>query len=62
MGADPAKRAIDQCDLTMKVYLRFVVCKDLRASHRWPNIAPMLNLPDKGGFSVGPKPVADLRP
>jgi hypothetical protein len=26
------------------VYLRFVVCKELRASHRWPNIAQMLNL------------------
>jgi hypothetical protein len=27
-------------------YLHFVVCKELRASHRWPKIAKMLNLPE----------------
>ena len=26
-------------------YLRFVVCKDLRASAHWPAIAHMINLP-----------------
>jgi serine/threonine-protein kinase len=49
LGADWAEKAIDQRDLAMMVYLRFVVCKDLRASHRWPKIARMLNLPDKAG-------------
>jgi hypothetical protein len=27
-------------------YLRFVVSKGLRASHRWPKIAKMINLPE----------------
>jgi hypothetical protein len=27
-------------------YLRFVVCKQLRASARWPKIAKMINLPE----------------
>jgi len=29
----------------MMYYLRFVVCKGLRASHRWPKIAKLINLP-----------------
>jgi hypothetical protein len=29
----------------MMIYLRFVVCKELRASRRWPKIAEMINLP-----------------
>ncbi len=47
LGADWVEKAIDQRDLAMMIYVRFVVCKDLRASHRWPKIARMLNLPDK---------------
>ena len=38
------ERAIEERDQSMMVYLRFVVCKELRASHRWPKIAKMLNL------------------
>ena len=30
----------------MMYYLRFVICKPLRASHRWPAIAKMVNLPN----------------
>jgi hypothetical protein len=38
--------AIKEHDLSMRmIYLRFVVCKGLRASHRWPKIARTLNLP-----------------
>jgi tetratricopeptide (TPR) repeat protein len=44
-GADWVEKAIEQRDLSMMIYLRFVVCKELRASHRWPKIAKMLNLP-----------------
>ena len=44
-GADWVERAIEQRDSSMMLYLRFVVCKGLRASHRWPNIAKMINLP-----------------
>ncbi len=44
-GADWAEKAINEHDLSMMIYLRFVVCKGLRASHRWPKIAKMLNLP-----------------
>jgi len=43
-GADWVERAIEERDQSMMVYLRFVVCKQLRASHRWPKIAQMLNL------------------
>ena len=43
-GADWVERAIEERDQSMMVYLRFVVCKELRASHRWPKIAKMLNL------------------
>jgi hypothetical protein len=38
-GADWVERAIEERDPSMMVYLRFVVCKALRASHRWPKIA-----------------------
>jgi hypothetical protein len=44
-GADWAEKAIEERDLSIMIYLRFVVCKALRASHRWPKIASMLNLP-----------------
>ncbi len=44
-GADWAEKAIKERDLSMMIYLRFAVCKGLRASHRWPKIANMLNLP-----------------
>ena len=43
-GADWVERAIEQRDQSMMVYLRFAVCKELRASQRWPKIAKMLNL------------------
>ena len=45
-GADWAERAIKEGDLAMRtVYIRFVACKQLRASNRWPKIAKMINLP-----------------
>jgi len=44
-GSDWAEKAIVQRDASMMVYLRFVVCRSLRASHRWPTIAKMVNLP-----------------
>jgi len=43
-GADWAEKAIEQRDPSMMFYLRFVVCKKLRASHRWSGIAKMVNL------------------
>ena len=46
-GADWAEKAIDQRDLSISIYLRFVVSKSLRASPRWPKIAKKLNLEDK---------------
>ena len=42
---DWAEKAIDQRDLSMMFYLRFMVSKGLRPSPRWPKIAEMLNLP-----------------
>jgi len=44
-GADWAEKAIEQHDSSMMLYLRFVVSKRLRASHRWPKIARMMRLP-----------------
>ncbi|MGA7752107.1 MAG: protein kinase [Candidatus Sulfotelmatobacter sp.] len=44
-GADWVEKAIEQRDASMIFYLRFVVCKGLRASHRWPKIARRINLP-----------------
>jgi TolB-like protein/Tfp pilus assembly protein PilF len=44
-GADWAEKAIREQDLSMMMYLRFAVCKELRSSLRWPKIARMLNLP-----------------
>jgi len=44
-GADWVEKAIEQRDASMMVYLRFVVCKGLRVSHRWAQIAKMVNLP-----------------
>ncbi len=48
-GADWAEKAIEQRDGSMMYYLRFVVSKGLRASHRWPKIAKMINLPAPRG-------------
>jgi TolB-like protein/Tfp pilus assembly protein PilF/predicted Ser/Thr protein kinase len=45
-GADWAEKAVEQRDASMMYYLRFVVSKELRASHRWPKIAKMINLPE----------------
>jgi serine/threonine-protein kinase len=44
-GADWVEKAIQQRDPSMMFYLRFVVCKGLRAGHRWAKIAKMVNLP-----------------
>ena len=44
-GADWAEAAIEERDISISLYLRFVVSKELRASPRWPKIARMLNLP-----------------
>jgi hypothetical protein len=44
-GADWAEKAIEQRDMSMMLYLRFAVSRGLRASHRWPKIAGMMNLP-----------------
>ncbi len=44
-GADWTEKAIEERDGSMMYYLRFVVSKGLRASHRWPKIAKMINLP-----------------
>jgi hypothetical protein len=30
------------------VFIRFVVCRQLRACDRWPKIAKMINLPMRG--------------
>jgi TolB-like protein/Tfp pilus assembly protein PilF len=43
-GAAWAEKAIDERDLSISIYLRFVVSKNLRASHHWPKIAKKLNL------------------
>ena len=45
LGADWAEKAIEERNLTITLYLRFVVAKELRASPRWPAIAKMMNLP-----------------
>jgi len=44
-GADWAEKAVEARDLSIMFYLRYVVSRELRASHRWPKIATMLNLP-----------------
>ncbi len=44
-GADWVEKAVQQRDSSMRFYLRFVICKGLRASQRWPKIARMVNLP-----------------
>jgi hypothetical protein len=43
-AADCVQAAIEQRDHSMMYYLRFVVCKPLRTSGRWPKIARMVNL------------------
>jgi hypothetical protein len=47
-GADWAEKAIDERDLSILIYLRFVVSKNLRTSPRWPMIARKLNLEGQG--------------
>jgi hypothetical protein len=49
-GADWTEKAIAERHFSMMYYLRFVVCQPLRASHRWPAIAKMVNLP-VGGYA-----------
>jgi serine/threonine-protein kinase len=44
-AADWVEKAIDQRDQSMMYYLRFVISRPLRASHRWTTIARMINLP-----------------
>ncbi len=44
-GSDYVEKALEQRDSSMRFYLGFVICKGLRASHRWPKIAKMVNLP-----------------
>ena len=51
-GAVWAEKAIEERDLSMMIYLRFVVCKELRASNHWPKIAKMLNLPGNAVASL----------
>jgi tetratricopeptide (TPR) repeat protein len=43
-AGDWVEKAIEQRDSSMRFYLGFVICKGLRASHRWPKIAKMVNL------------------
>jgi TolB-like protein len=43
-AADWSEKAIEERDLSISIYLRFVVSKDLRASPRWGKIARQLNL------------------
>jgi hypothetical protein len=43
-------RAIEERDVSMMFYLRFIVSKGLRASNHWPGIAQVLNLPP-GAFA-----------
>lgn len=45
-AADWVEQAIEERDHSMMYYLRFVVCRPLRASARWPKIARMVRLPD----------------
>jgi TolB-like protein/Tfp pilus assembly protein PilF len=45
-GADWTEKSIAERDFSMMYYLRFVVCRPLQASARWPTIARMVNLPD----------------
>ncbi len=47
-AADWVEKALEQRDHSMMYYLRFVICKPLRASDRWPKIARMVNLPGWG--------------
>jgi serine/threonine-protein kinase len=44
-GAAWVEKAIAERDHSMMYYIRFVVCRGLRASAHWPRIARMINLP-----------------
>jgi TolB-like protein/Tfp pilus assembly protein PilF len=43
-GANWTEKAIAERDPGMMFYLRFTFCRPLRASHRWPRIAHILNI------------------
>jgi serine/threonine protein kinase len=43
-AADWTIRAIAERDHSIQYYLRFVIAKQLRASHRWPRIAKSMNM------------------
>ncbi len=43
-GAHWAERAIAERDHSIQYYLRFVIARHLRASHRWPRIAKSINM------------------
>ena len=44
-AADWVEKAIDERDHSMQYYLRFVICRRLRSSRRWPKIAQMSHIP-----------------
>jgi eukaryotic-like serine/threonine-protein kinase len=43
-GADWMERAIVERDHSISYYARFVIARQLRASHRWPRIAKSMNM------------------
>lgn len=49
-GGDWTEKAIEERDQSRFAYLRFVVCKELRASRYWPKIAKMLVLAEERGL------------
>jgi tetratricopeptide (TPR) repeat protein len=42
-AADWVEKAVEERDHSILYYLRFVVCRSLQASERWPTIARMIN-------------------
>jgi serine/threonine-protein kinase len=53
-GADWAEKSLAERDQSMMYYLRFVVCRSLKASDRWPAIARLINLPDVDARAIAP--------
>jgi TolB-like protein len=47
-AADWAEKAIEQRQPSIVLYLRLPFARDLRSSARWPALARLMNLPDKG--------------
>jgi eukaryotic-like serine/threonine-protein kinase len=43
-GADWVERATAERDHSLSYYVRFVIARQLRASHRWPRIAKSMNM------------------